>query len=224
MKNSMYDFRIFYFFLWGVIMEKNNIIIKGTKDGAIIVIKEKQSYEEIKNYIYEKLIKSLNFYKNSKLYIDFSVSNINLEEQYKLISEVNQIYGINLQIFNKDKKTFNGLNEGRTKFVYNTIRSGQNIDYYGNIVIIGDVNAGSHIKAGGNIIVLGTLRGIAYAGTSGNENAIIAAFSLQPTQLKISNIISRSPDGEIMKSKCPELARIKNNNIIVEPYAPNKFL
>ncbi len=72
-----------------------------------------------------------------------------------------------------------------TKFINTTIRSGQVIEYDGNIVIIGDVNPGALIKAKGNIIILGTMRGVAHAGVDGNHDAIVAAYNLQPTQLEL---------------------------------------
>ena len=82
-------------------------------------------------------------------------------------------------------KVFTGIYEGKTKFVRKTIRSGQSINYPGNIVIVGDVNPGAEIYAAGNIIVLGTLKGVVHAGTNGNEKAIIAAFKLEPQILQI---------------------------------------
>ena len=56
------------------------------------------------------------------------------------------------------------IEEGLTKFVYSTIRSGMKIQYNGNLVIIGDVNPGAEVIATGNIIVMGALRGIAHGG------------------------------------------------------------
>ena len=90
-------------------------------------------------------------------------------------------------------------------------------------MIIGDVNPGAEIFAGGNIIVLGALKGHAYAGFGGNDKAIIAAFSLQPEILQIADIMTRSPDDGI-KPQFPEIAKVKDNSIIVEPYLFNKFI
>ncbi|EET85650.1 Septum formation inhibitor MinC [Clostridium carboxidivorans P7] len=104
-----------------------------------------------------------------------------------------------------------------------TVRSGQIINYPGNIVIIGDVNAGSEIYADGNIIVLGALKGYAHAGFGGNSKAIVAAFYLQPEILQIANVMTRSPEGSD-KPQYPEVARVKGGTIIVEPYLPNKFI
>lgn len=105
-----------------------------------------------------------------------------------------------------------------TKFVNTTLRSGQTLNYDGNIVIIGDVNPGAYVVAMGNIIVLGTLRGIAHAGCNGNKNAVVAAYNLQPTQLRITNIIARRPDNFFKTSKKPEVARIYKGEVLIESY------
>lgn len=205
-------------------MENHNIVFKGTKDGVIVKVSGQSNFEVIKEAIESRINRSKDFFKKGKLYIDFC--GVQLDEGYEeeIKHLISRDYGIQIHCLESDKtRIFSGINEGRTKFIKNTIRSGQNIDFPGNIVIIGDINGGGQVKAGGNIIVLGTLRGVVHAGASGNDKAIIAAFSLQPTQLRIAGVISRSPDGEMEKPRCPELARIRDGYIVIEPYAPNKI-
>jgi septum site-determining protein MinC len=120
-------------------------------------------------------------------------------------------------------KYFDGIEEGMTRFYRGTIRNGQRLTYEGNIVIIGDVNPGGEVVAGGNIIVFGALRGMAHAGASGNHKAIVTAFCLQPTQLRIGSIITRPPEGDAGKPSYPELAYIKDDNLIIEPYLPSRW-
>lgn len=106
--------------------------------------------------------------------------------------------------------------DNETILVQRTIRSGQTVQYSGNIVILGDVNPGAEIIAGGNIMVLGCLRGIAHAGALGSQSAVVAAFRLEPTQLRIANHITRAPDGEKWYPQQPEVARIKNGVVVIE--------
>lgn len=105
-----------------------------------------------------------------------------------------------------------------TKFVEGTLRSGQLIEHPGDVVIIGDVNPGAEISAGGNIVVMGILRGIAHAGIYGKTDAFVAASVLQPTQLRIHQTITRSPDDVLDRSKNPEIAKLKDQMICVEPF------
>ncbi|HBX68952.1 MAG TPA: septum site-determining protein MinC, partial [Chloroflexi bacterium] len=81
---------------------------------------------------------------------------------------------------------------------------------------IGDVNPGAEIVAGGNVIVWGRLRGTVHAGADGNQDAIICALDLSPTQLRIAEQISVAPPQR--KKSRPELARLQNNQVIAEPW------
>ena len=74
------------------------------------------------------------------------------------------------------------------------VRSGQTVHYPGSLLILGDVNPGGTVTSDGDIYVLGSLRGVAHAGIGGNEQAIIAASHMKPTQLRIADVISRPPD------------------------------
>ena len=112
--------------------------------------------------------------------------------------------------------------ENITKFVYGTLRSGQLVEYNGNIVVVGDVNPGGVLKAGKNIVVLGSLKGVAHAGLIGGSENFVAAYKLLPTQLRIGDKIVRSPDNDIVNVKLPEVAKVIDDEIIIEPYLPNK--
>ncbi|MGI6434332.1 MAG: septum site-determining protein MinC [Syntrophomonadaceae bacterium] len=103
-----------------------------------------------------------------------------------------------------------------TLLLCKNVRSGQKMACRGNIVILGDVNPGAEIVAGGNIVVMGCLRGMAHAGALGDENAVISAYRLSPTQLRIANHITRPPDNEVVVAKDPELASIKDGKVVIE--------
>jgi len=108
--------------------------------------------------------------------------------------------------------------DDNTILIKRTVRSGQCIQFDGNVVIMGDVNPGSEIIASGNIIVMGALRGVVHAGATGNEMATVSAFKLQPTQLRIANHITRAPDGDYPVPEHPETARIKDGVVVIEMY------
>lgn len=120
------------------------------------------------------------------------------------------------------EEQFEGIQCGMTKFVNGTLRSGRLVEYSGNIVIIGDVNPGALIQANGNIVVLGTLRGVAHAGMDGNLDAVVAAYNLQPTQLRIGDLIARPPDSVESQYKLPEVAKVRDGEVVIDPYLPNK--
>ena len=105
-----------------------------------------------------------------------------------------------------------------TLLVRRNLRSGQQLRHYGNLVVIGDVNAGAEVVATGDIIVVGALRGMAHAGAVGNQDAIVAAYYLHPTQLRIANYIGREPGRKDQGQTGPEIARVRNGQVVIEPY------
>lgn len=122
----------------------------------------------------------------------------------------------------QEKNSFAYGADDNTILIKRTVRSGQCIQYDGNIVVLGDVNPGSELIASGNIVVMGTLRGVVHAGATGNEEATVAAFRLQPTQLRIANHITRAPDGEYLPPDQPEIARIRDGVVVIEAYQINQ--
>ncbi|KEI06563.1 septum site-determining protein MinC [Clostridium botulinum C] len=210
-------------------MVRDRILVKGNRDGLNIIIdmNKFQNFDEmIENFI-KKLSIGKKFYKGSTIIITTQLKEFNEKQIMKFEQVLFEDFFIKDCIFQEMQETkskiFTGVYEGRTKFYRRTLRSGQIIRYPGNIVIVGDTNPGSEVYAGGNVIVIGNLCGDVHAGESGNKKAIIAAFRLQPNILQISNIMTRSPEDGV-KPSYPEVARIKDGIIIVEPYLPNKFV
>jgi len=110
------------------------------------------------------------------------------------------------------------LVDENTILVQRTLRSGQSIRYNGNVVVLGDVNPGAEVAATGNVIVMGALRGVVHAGAGGDENSVVMAFRLQPTQLRIANHITRPPDNETVDTDHPEMARIRGGVVTIEAF------
>lgn len=144
---------------------------------------------------------------------DYEIS-INPEPEIK-VSESDQV---------KENSTLHKsteIGEEETLLIKRTLRSGQSIQFDGNVVVLGDVNPGAEIVASGNIVIMGSFRGVAHAGAMGDESAVVTAFRLQPTQLRIANHITRAPDGEYLPPDQPEVARIKEGVVMIEAYQTN---
>lgn len=203
------------------------ITIKGSKDGLTAYINY-GNYEDIKEELLKKIEHSKSFFTGSNMLIVdqvklssacYSELEKTLKDSYDIVTSFQS-----KDFSEKNEKIFAGIYEGKTKFIKNSIRSGQRINFNGNVVVIGDVNSGGEIIAAGNIIIMGVLRGIAHAGYTGNTRAFVSAYILQPSILRIAEIIVRAPDDKYEKPKTPEIAMIKDNTIIVEPYLPNKYI
>ena len=112
-------------------------------------------------------------------------------------------------IFNKDTMISN------TKVFTGTVRSGQRLEYEGSIILLGDVNAGSEVVAEQNIVVLGDIRGYVHAGAKGNRGAFIAANSINPTQLRISDLTLKNEE-KIDVGNGFEMAKVNMGTINIQ--------
>ncbi|MBQ6516900.1 hypothetical protein IJI31_06955 [bacterium] len=108
-----------------------------------------------------------------------------------------------------------------TLYMTQTLRSGQTLNYNGNVIIIGDAHPGSEIIANGDITVWGVLGGIVHAGANGNTNAKIRALKFNAIQIRIAGLYARRNDTInvpfVQKTSefTPEEARIDNKQIII---------
>lgn len=221
-------------------MNHKLVNFRGNSDGIIISIK-KGDINGIMAEIEDKIDESRDFFRGAKVR-EIVGEELDDDGREKIEKVIVEKYGMTLL----DRKTLEekqklrrersekskemrkskamecisseNTQEGKTKFIESTVRSGQLIEYDGNIVVLGDVNPGGVLSASGNIVVLGALKGIARAGTGGNRESMVAAFSLEPTQLKIADVMSRKPDDEVEKPEWPEIARIQDSMIVIESY------
>lgn len=239
-------------------MKKEDVVLKGTREGLILHLDEEQDFQVLKSRIREKLAFADHFLVGAHVMVNLGHRDLT-DSQLRELEDIFLSYGLTLKgittglspyqqplaevcvpafpretaTHKEDKETAclcswsNGVGpvgqeeldwEENTVLVRRTLRNGQVLQYPGNVVILGDVNPGAQVVAGGNIIVMGVLRGIAHAGASGNEEAVVTAFRLLPTQLRIANHITRSPDGDYPEPEHPEIARIRDGIVTIENY------
>jgi septum site-determining protein MinC len=213
------------------------IEIKGFGNDVFIILSNEASFSDIETDLINRLEKSKSFLAGVEIVLDTKDRILSLEELGKLrviLSEkfdikiafvransnetkeaVEQI-GWKIEIPNQESGKMADEEETRTILIRQTIRSGQKISYPGNVVIIGDVNPGGEIEAAGDIVVFGKLRGVAHAGINGDNSSEIIALGLSPLQLRIAGIIRRSPDSNLETDHVPEVAKIKDGNIVIE--------
>lgn len=200
---------------------------KGRNNGISIKVLKYDTINNLVNAIIDKINKNINFFSGSDIVeIDGLLGNKDIDI---IKNSLNKIEGVRVNLSSnniisekkddsKDKKDkkIKSDDEMKTKFIQSTIRSGQLIEYDGNIVIIGDVNPGGEIKAKGNIIVFGRVKGIVHAGYKNtNNNCIVAAYKLNPTQLRICDVITIPPSEK--STNIMEVAKISGGTINVTP-------
>jgi septum site-determining protein MinC len=225
-------------------MEENVVSFKATVNGLILLLREEDDFETIYQNVEAKIASSGRFFKGASIGVKYRGRKLSGEEEIKLSTLLSSKTGAEIKSFEEDTEQqpekqvvkeksqtserprmrmmfFKGLDEGMAKFYKGTIRSGQLVSFEGNLVVIGDVNPGGEVVATGNIVVMGSLRGIVHAGADGNKEAIVAALNLQPTQLRIADVITRSPDVSGSRSAMiPEMAFVKDDMVYIECFLP----
>ncbi len=207
-------------------MTKEACVIKGNRHGLMLSVSEEASFAEILGQLREKLSAHRDFFQGAVVRLHSSAAFLSEDRVDDLAAVVHE-YGMTLDRTmtledqrpqKQQRQKVPEFNLDDTKLIRRTIRSGQSIHYSGNVVVMGDVNAGSEIVCSGDILILGSLRGVAHAGAEGNAKAVVFAFRLEPTQLRIAHYISRAPDEKGPKPTGPELAQVVDNLIQIRPY------
>ena len=107
-------------------------------------------------------------------------------------------------------------------FVKTTFRSGESINYHGDVVVLADVNPGAEIIAEGDIVVFGSLRGMAHAGSAGDTKAVIIALEMDSPRIQIgphTGLAPLSKSGSKSMLNGPKIAYVKRRSVYVSPYA-----
>ncbi len=199
--------------------EALGVEIKGiTVPALMIKLDENISIDENINQIEKKLSNA--FFKGSIAIIDTGNMKIDEENRKKIEKIVEKhnssVIGYKKSVKSEEKADLPEINEKKSlKIINRTVRSGQRVEYDGDILIIGDVNPDAYVISSGNVIVMGALRGFVHAGANGDETAVVLALKLMPQQLRIANYLTRSPD-DTEEPDYPEKAYIEDGKIIIE--------
>ncbi len=208
----------------------NPVIIKANKYGIIVVLDNEISYEDLLISIRKKFKESSKFFDDAQMAISFEGRDLTNEEQREIlniIAEETELHVVCVidkdehteEIFKKtlDEKLME-LSNTTGQFYKGNLRSGQVLESETSIIVIGDVNPGARVVSKGNIIILGALRGTVFAGASGNPNSFVVALDMMPGQIRIAEVIARSPDNPIKDEiKEPKIAFLEDGNIYIEP-------
>ena len=214
-------------------MNTNSVIIKCNKYGLIVILDENLPFEELIKDVEDKFKESAKFFKNAKMAMTIRGRSLTQAEEKQVVETIVDSCGLHIRcIIDEDRKEELLFHQAVDKameekdaedgwFYRGTLRSGQVLESEHSIVIIGDVNPGANVTSKGNIVVLGSLRGIAYAGATGDRNCFVAALVMKPIQVKIADKMARSAitkrvdDAEYKLD--PKIAYVKEDHIYVKP-------
>ena len=214
-------------------MDQGSMEFRGTRQGVLLRAHIGPDARRFADALKERLQKAKGFLSDSYVSARFEDDEVSVEA-VRLIEAVLAESGLQLRGVATGAKSVDlpkraavaqsGSTDAYSEneasvLIKRTLRSGQRVDFDGNVVVLGDVNPGAEVVAGGDIVVMGSLRGLAHAGAYGDADAVVVAFRLRPTQLRIADRISRSPDAEGTDPAFPELARISKGAIVIEAFS-----
>jgi septum site-determining protein MinC len=216
-------------------MSKSRIRFTGVDYGLLVCMDWEVPLSQLLVEVEEHIQKSPAFFADAKVFLEVDTRPV-LQHEMEQLGVVLARHGLTLQGVVSAASRVEGIsrpqpapeqprvitpiiNEKEAAVVeHRTVRSGEKVASEGHLIIMGDVNPGAEVIAENNIIVWGSLKGTAYAGVPNHEDAVIAALHLSPIQLRIAGYIARSPDVRPVTTAVPELARIDQNQIVVESW------
>ncbi len=208
---------------------ESQVTLRGTRDGVLIVLGD-GNWNDILRELENKLSRpnAAAFFRGARVSVETGNRFLHEQERFELehlLAAHNIHLGATMPAVapagprperSEMVTRRNGANE--VLMVRRTLRSGQRIHHAGPVVVYGDVNDGAEIVAAGDVLIFGKLRGVVHAGAGGDDHATIGAFTLNPPQLRIGTHIARSPDDKKRKSRGPEMASVRQEQIIIEPW------
>ena len=196
------------------------VTIKGTKEGLIFVLDDSRPFDVVLKDLEFKLKNngSSNIWDgpNMKVRIKLGKRKITKEQEIAIRDLFANKNNLIIQGFESDKAPYLLDPPLGIDMLVGTVRSGQILVHNNDLLLLGDVNPGGTVQCTGSIYILGSLRGLAHAGSLGDKTAIIAASLLKPTQLRITDVISRPPDKWDENEIGMRFAYLSQNQIFVE--------
>lgn len=220
----------------------NLVVLKHHNYGFTIKMDPDAPFEDVLAEIRKKFSESSKFFKSAKIGIAFDGRELTEEEERCILNNISDCSSVEVVcILTKDafkEEVFKQAVEATNKplpeiavsensdgqFYRGTLRSGQVFEAEDSVVILGDVNPGATVISTGNIVVLGSLKGFAFAGCNGKQDAFIVAMEMLPVQLRIGTAIARCSDDDTETKKKkkkntlePKIAFVENEMIYIEP-------
>jgi septum site-determining protein MinC len=207
------------------------IQIKANRDGFTLVPDPAASFEAVMAYLEKRLSESRNFFQRAEMTLDLSDRPLRTDEisiLHRLLVDKGRVRLVEVKLGDAlslvmdrpsqrplpaPRTTPPAVPDGSALIIRNTCRSGMRVVSDADCVVLGDVNPGAEIIAAGDVIIFGNLRGVAHAGAAGDRSARIWALSIEPSQIRIADIVAVPPRGGKPTPKRFEVAEIQDNLI-----------
>jgi septum site-determining protein MinC len=102
-----------------------------------------------------------------------------------------------------------------TLLLHRSLRSGQRVEHYGDVIIAGHVNDGAEVLSAGHVTVLGRLSGLVHAGCEGDESASVVVRSMEALQIRIGSRIGSLDRGAIWWGRMV-IVRVSEASVLID--------
>lgn len=223
-----------------MVTEPRIVQIKGIKDGLMVTLGEGE-WSDVQEALLANIEEKASFFQGARLAMEVGNRILHAAELGQLRDRLSdrgitlwavvssspvteqtaQVLGLATRIsLPRPERSIRPLDttlEGENGvFIRRTLRSGFKIASHGHVTVLGDVNPGAEIVADGNVIVWGRVRGSVVAGAGGDDSATVCALALEPTQLRIANLVANLPPKKLPSQ--PVCAAIHDGIILFEPW------
>lgn len=200
---------------------KHHVTIKGVKDGLVFILDDTCRFTDILQELQHKLEKThQRILSGPVVGVTIKLGNrmLNQAEKDQISELITKRGNLKVQTFESEAESILPLPRlpDGIKILTGMVRSGQTVRHEGDLLLLGDINPGGSVLSTGDIYIMGSLRGMAHAGSEGDEQAVIAAAHMRPTQLRIAGVYSRPPDEWGIDEAFMEFAYIKNGMMEID--------
>lgn len=202
----------------------NSVVVKGYKDGILLVLDDAMPFEELLERIRSKFADSAKFLGSAKLALTFSGRTLSVPEQKDVLRVISEVSDLEIIcVFDNDESTqeimkrnvdsvISSMSNQGGKFFHGSVADGSHIETENSMVVIGNIEKGGSVSCGGNLVVLGCIKGSATAGTNGSREALIYASSIDAEHLQIVKTVynadARDPKAEKKRLKAESKAHL----------------
>ena len=194
---------------------QSSVVIKGSKAGMTVILNPDVPFEQLIEDIGKKFMESSRFWGSIQMTLTLEGRTLTPSEEFQIVDAITANSQIDILCIldtdaNRIAKCEKALTERLMElssqtgqFYKGSLQKGDVLESEASIVIIGDVCHGARVIAKGN-------------GAAGG-NAVIVAFDMAPTQLRIADYCTRAEEKGKRLGRGPIIVSVEEDSLVVRP-------
>ncbi|WP_125712636.1 septum site-determining protein MinC [Companilactobacillus kedongensis] len=186
----------------------NNVTLKGSKDGYVMIISDQGDFSNSLKEL-KKLIANQNVGSSEEEVIQVTIKTGNrllTDEQVKeLKTSFAEYPEIEIKSIDSEVEAKSSIEklikDSQMNIEAGIVRSGQKLEYDGDLLFLGTLHEGAHISATGSVFIIGDVHGVVQAGFPDNTGVAICGNLTGAAQLRIADVIEIATEDNADKFK-----------------------